>query len=50
MLKSVVLTSNDQRADPNLIHWQKTDEPALQNETRTLLMASHPGIRPPSYA
>jgi hypothetical protein len=35
-----------QRADPNLIHWQPT---GLHEETRALVQAGLPDVRPPSY-
>ena len=39
-----------QRADPNLIHWQRTGQPGVQEEARALLRAGQPVNRPPSYA
>ncbi|MCJ1468149.1 hypothetical protein MMC07_006777 [Pseudocyphellaria aurata] len=37
------------RADPNLIHWQRTGQPGVQEEARALLRAGKPVNRPPSY-
>lgn len=38
-----------QRADPNLIHWQRTGQSGVQEEARALLRAGQPVNRPPSY-
>ena len=38
-----------QRADPNLIHWQRMPQPDVQQETRELVLAGS-GHRPPSYS
>lgn len=38
-----------QRADPNLIHWQRTGQSGVQEEARALLRAGQPANRPPSY-
>ncbi|KAI4172012.1 MAG: hypothetical protein LQ343_003921 [Gyalolechia ehrenbergii] len=38
------------RADPDLIHWQRTDRRSLrQCEGETPDLAQHPAMRPPSY-
>lgn len=47
-----MITSTDkwlQRADPNLIHWQRTGQPGVQEEARAILRAGQPVNRPPSY-
>ncbi|KAL8939561.1 MAG: hypothetical protein Q9216_003292 [Gyalolechia sp. 2 TL-2023] len=38
------------RANPDLIHWQRTNRPSLrQCEGETPDLAQHPAMRPPSY-
>ncbi|KAL8805761.1 MAG: hypothetical protein Q9182_001794 [Xanthomendoza sp. 2 TL-2023] len=37
------------RADPDLIHWQRTDRYMRQCEGDTPDLAQHPALRPPSY-
>ncbi|KAL8859151.1 MAG: hypothetical protein Q9178_004414 [Gyalolechia marmorata] len=37
------------RADPDLIHWQRTDRSIRQCEGETPDLAQHPALRPPSY-
>lgn len=44
-----LLTRDSKRADPNLIHWQRTDEPGVQEEARALILAAPTLNRPPSY-
>ncbi|KAL8917316.1 MAG: hypothetical protein Q9172_005901 [Xanthocarpia lactea] len=41
--------SSVKRADPDLIHWQRTDRSLRQCEGETPDLAQHPALRPPSY-
>ncbi|KAL8698829.1 MAG: hypothetical protein Q9224_001670 [Gallowayella concinna] len=43
------LWRSSMRADPDLIHWQRTNRYMRQCEGDTPDLAQHPALRPPSY-